>query len=127
MSADRSTADNLLARVVHAAWRDGMLAQGREVAPNRMKWETLSEEDQALDICIAENVALALATEDLPFLPVSITTSPTGWTRDQLALFAKIAQGRGQSLWRADQKSGQIMLILGYGVAQLLAETEGPA
>lgn len=127
MSADRSTADNLLARVVHAAWRDGMLAQGREVAPNRMKWETLSEEDQALDICIAENVALALATEDLPSLPVSITTSPTGWTRDQLALFAKIAQGRGQSLWRADQKSGQIMLILGYGVAQLLAETEGPA
>ena len=117
--------DHLLARAVHAAWRDGMLAQGRPVAPNRMKWETLSEEDRVLDMCIAENVALALAGTDLPFLPVQPTTSPTGWPRDQLAVLAKVAQGRGQSLYRADPMSGNVMLAIGYGLADLLAETDG--
>lgn len=49
-----------LAREVHAAWRDGMLAQGRDVAPHRMTWETLSPEDHALDAYIADRVAAAL-------------------------------------------------------------------
>ena len=91
-----------------------------------MRWETLSREDQALDICIAENVSLALATVDLPFLPVHAPTI-TPWPHEQLAVVAKVAQGRGQSLHRADPKSGQIMLVLGYGTAQLLAELRAQA
>jgi hypothetical protein len=50
---------DVLAREVHAAWRDGMLAQGREVAAHRMTWETLSADDHALDAYIAERVARA--------------------------------------------------------------------
>ena len=46
-----------LAQEVHAAWRDGMLSQGREVAAERMQWETLTEEDKKLDRYIAERVA----------------------------------------------------------------------
>lgn len=46
-----------IAQEVHAAWRDGMIQQGREVAPQRMEWDTLSEQDQALDKYIAERVA----------------------------------------------------------------------
>jgi len=50
---DREAAAPLTGRDVHAAWRDGMLAQGREVAPERMRWETLSEQDRELDDGIA--------------------------------------------------------------------------
>lgn len=35
--------------VIWKAWRDGMLAQGREVAPERMAWETLDQRDRDLD------------------------------------------------------------------------------
>lgn len=38
---------------IHAAWRDGMLAQGRPVPTERMSWETLSEPDKQLDDLIA--------------------------------------------------------------------------
>jgi hypothetical protein len=50
-----------LAQEVHAAWRDGMLAQGREVASERMSWDTLSAEDRALDEHIAERIAKLIA------------------------------------------------------------------
>jgi hypothetical protein len=46
------------------AWRDGMLAQGREVAAERMAWETLPERDKALDAAIErEAVEAALTVE----------------------------------------------------------------
>jgi len=48
-----------LAREVHAAWRDGMRLQCREVAPERMQWDTLSTEDHALDAYIADRVISA--------------------------------------------------------------------
>ncbi len=38
---------------VHAAWRDGMLSQGRDVPKARMHWGTLTDEDRALDDYIA--------------------------------------------------------------------------
>ena len=43
-----TTDAELLGIEVHAAWRDGMLQQGREVAPNRLYWKTLSEQDREL-------------------------------------------------------------------------------
>jgi hypothetical protein len=49
-----------LGREVWAAWRDGMLEQGREVAPERMDWDTLSEQDRALDRYIGERIAKLL-------------------------------------------------------------------
>ncbi len=45
-------------RAVHAAWRDGMLRQGREVAPERMTWDTLDQRDRDLD----NEIAVALAS-----------------------------------------------------------------
>ena len=53
-----------LAQEVHAAWRDGMLAQGRPVSPERMEWDTLSDDDQALDRYIGRRLA-TLITEAL--------------------------------------------------------------
>jgi hypothetical protein len=50
-----------LAQEVHAAWRDGMLDQGRQVAPERMMWDTLSEQDKALDKYIGARLAKLLA------------------------------------------------------------------
>lgn len=114
-----------LARMVHAAWRDGMLAQGREVPTKRLRWESLSKQDQALDCCIAEQMALVLATQNLPFLPASYTM-PT-FSEGELRLFAQAGQARGQSLARVDQQSGVLMLGLGYGMAQLLATAQAQA
>jgi len=54
--------DNLeeIAREIHAAWRDGMLAEGRPVAQDRMTWDTLWEKDRELDRYIAARVARLL-------------------------------------------------------------------
>jgi hypothetical protein len=49
-----------LAQEVFEAWRDGMLRQGREVAPERMNWWTLSKQDQELDEYIGERLARLL-------------------------------------------------------------------
>jgi hypothetical protein len=49
-----------LAQEVHAAWRDGMLEQGRAVVPERMSWDTLSEQDKALDKYIGNRLARLL-------------------------------------------------------------------
>lgn len=49
------------AKAVHRQWRDSMLAQGREVAPERMEWETLSEQDKHLDFEIAVEVVMVWA------------------------------------------------------------------
>jgi hypothetical protein len=46
-----------LAQEVHAAWRDAMLEQGRQVPPERMHWDSLSALDKALDHFIAERLA----------------------------------------------------------------------
>lgn len=43
-------------RAVHRAWRDGMLEAGRRVAPRRMAWDTLSEQDKELDEFIARRL-----------------------------------------------------------------------
>lgn len=43
--------------VIWRAWRDGMLRQGREVAPERMSWETLPERDKQLDAEIERALA----------------------------------------------------------------------
>jgi hypothetical protein len=50
-----------LAQEVHAAWRDGMLTQEREVSPERMSWDTLSDEDKALDKYIGGRLAKLIA------------------------------------------------------------------
>jgi hypothetical protein len=46
-------------RDVHAAWRDGMLGQHRAVAPERMAWDTLSQQDRDLDEAIAARLLSA--------------------------------------------------------------------
>jgi hypothetical protein len=46
-------------RDVHREWRDGMLAQGREVAPERMAWDTLTQQDRDLDERIAARLVPA--------------------------------------------------------------------
>ena len=38
---------------VHAAWRDGMITQGRTVADNRMVWEGMDKRERQLDYYIA--------------------------------------------------------------------------
>lgn len=63
--ADMATVDRL-AREVHAAWRDGMLQQGREVAHERMTWETLTLEDQMLDASIAGRLYHAITRPAAP-------------------------------------------------------------
>lgn len=68
-----------LAREVHAAWRDGMLAQGRDVAPHRMTWETLSPEDHALDAYIADRLAAALASTPAPAGAGAGGSTPGPW------------------------------------------------
>lgn len=63
-----------LAQEVHAAWREGMLAQGREVAPERMSWETLSDQDKLLDryigIQLAKLITDAMGAESTPDEPI---------------------------------------------------------
>ena len=49
-----------LAQEVHAAWRDGMLEQGRVVALDRMSWDTLSTQDKELDKYIGDRLAKLL-------------------------------------------------------------------
>jgi hypothetical protein len=44
------------AQAVWQAWRDGMLRQGREVSPERMSFESLSDRDKSLDLRIAFEV-----------------------------------------------------------------------
>lgn len=39
-------------QLIHRVWRDTMLSQGRPVAPERMQWDTLSEQDRELDAAI---------------------------------------------------------------------------
>lgn len=50
--------------VIWKAWRDGMLAQGREVAPERMSWDTVPDRDKVLDAAI-EAQARAQADAEL--------------------------------------------------------------
>ena len=45
---------------IHALWRDGMLAQGRCVSFERMRWDTLETDDQGLDNGIAAALRGAL-------------------------------------------------------------------
>lgn len=45
------------ARSVWVAWKWGMLAQDRHVAPERLRWSTLWPEDHRLDAAIAARVA----------------------------------------------------------------------
>lgn len=42
-------------------WRDGMVAQGRHVADERMNWETLTSDDQLLDQAISRGMGEFLA------------------------------------------------------------------
>jgi len=46
-------------RAVHAAWRDGMIAQGRIVDRDRMVWDNLRAVDVALDEIIAQTLKRA--------------------------------------------------------------------
>lgn len=62
-----------LAQEVHAAWRDGMIDQGREVSAERMTWETLSEQDKALDKYIGGRLARLFQA-----LPVVACSCPAG-------------------------------------------------
>ena len=47
------TTEKTPGQIVHASWRDGMLAQGRSVSHSRMHWHTLTQEDRDLDDSIA--------------------------------------------------------------------------
>lgn len=49
--------DAITGRDIHREWRDGMLAQGRAVAPERMAWDTLDQQDRDLDDGIAARLA----------------------------------------------------------------------
>jgi hypothetical protein len=72
----RSTQDAAPAgSVVHAAWVTGMLIQGREVAPERLKWETLDRRDRELDEYIESEVLLAHA----PAEPSEAVLRMAGW------------------------------------------------
>ncbi|MVN86882.1 hypothetical protein GO986_08905 [Deinococcus sp. HMF7620] len=57
-----------LGRAVHAAWRDGMLAQGRNVPPHRLTWRALGDADRLLDrhigLEVAKTTFVLLAKED---------------------------------------------------------------
>jgi hypothetical protein len=44
------------AHEVHRSWRDNMLEQSRSVSKERMDWDTLSEQDKALDYLISRDV-----------------------------------------------------------------------
>lgn len=52
-----------IAQAVWRAWFDGMTWQGRPVAENRCQWETLSDEDKALDRFIGNQLAGLLADD----------------------------------------------------------------
>jgi hypothetical protein len=52
-----SSAEGITGKDVHREWRDGMIAQGRTVAPERMNWDTLSEQDKELDERIASRLS----------------------------------------------------------------------
>jgi hypothetical protein len=72
-----------LAQEVHAAWRDGMQIQGREVAAERMEWDTLSEQDKELDKYIGSRLANLLveafgATPGVQRLPDADASPPRG-------------------------------------------------
>jgi hypothetical protein len=62
LAHDRASGSGLRGVHVHAAWRDGMLAQGREVAPERMAWDTLTQQDRDLD----DGIAAALSGSSDP-------------------------------------------------------------
>lgn len=49
-------------QLIHRLWRDGMLAQGRHVAPERMAWETLDQRDRDLDDGIAAAIRALVST-----------------------------------------------------------------
>ena len=49
-------AEEVGARVIHSAWRDAMIGQGREVAEERLEWDTLPEQDRELDKQIAKKL-----------------------------------------------------------------------
>lgn len=53
----------LSGEAVHAAWRDGMIAQGRSVEPERMVWSSLSEQDKQLDDLIALRLHILTGTD----------------------------------------------------------------
>ena len=61
-----TAAPALTGRDVHREWRDGMLAQGRDVAPERMTWETLDQRDRDLDDGIAARLAPAAPEPPAP-------------------------------------------------------------
>lgn len=44
------------AKMIWRKWCEGMLAQGRSVAPERMEWKTLTEQDHELDRTIARGI-----------------------------------------------------------------------
>jgi hypothetical protein len=50
--------------VIWRSWRDNMLAQDREVAPERMAWETLPDRDKALDAAIEAEARAPLEAEN---------------------------------------------------------------
>ena len=55
--------DLAIAKEVHAAWRDGMLNQGRPVATDRMRWNTLHRLDHELDLYIAQRLEKFIVAE----------------------------------------------------------------
>lgn len=57
-----------IAREIHAAWRDGMLADKRPVSQDRLSWDTLWEKDRELDRYIAARVTRLLWAGEPPSL-----------------------------------------------------------
>jgi hypothetical protein len=49
--------------IIWRTWRDQMLAQGREVAPERMEWATLPDRDKALDAAIEAEAVASLTAQ----------------------------------------------------------------
>ena len=66
-------------RAVHAAWRDGMIAQGRIVERDLMAWDNLRDVDRSLDETIAQPLKRAAGRESGG---TKLEVSPAGnWER----------------------------------------------
>lgn len=95
-------------RDVHREWRDGMLAQGRTVAPERMTWETLSEQDKALDERIA--AALGASPRGEPADPGAVAAVSimraleriVHWMLGEIDDFPARPDGAGLYWWRTE-------------------------
>lgn len=114
----------MLARMVHRAWRDGMLEQGREVAPHRMAWESLGFQDQSLDVFIGREVA----REAFRLLTSLTHSEQPDLARENARLVAECAGLRAQA--EAEREMAEALvgeIVRDFAVYRQRTETPRPA